>query len=104
MTDINVKVTVPPQVVVKVTAGGPAGQPGPPGADGVDGDGSFYHEFVQAVPATEWTVHHALHRYPNVQVILTDGTLAWGVDIDHLSVDEFVVRFEEPIAGRTISS
>lgn len=102
MTDpLNVRVTTAAPVVVRVTAGGPPGQQGPPGSDSVD---AFYYEFVQTLPSLNWVVHHALGRYPSVAVILDDGTVAFGLAPDHLSVDELVIAFEEPTSGRAICS
>ena len=102
--DLIVRVTVPPAVNVRVTAGGPKGADGAQGPPGVDGGSAFYFEFVQVAPAMSWTVHHALNHYPNVSVILTDGTVGAYPDVDHLSVDELVIAFEEPTSGRAICS
>lgn len=83
------------------------GVPGPQGPQGPPGSGSgsdFYYEFTQASMSTSWVVHHALGKYPNTTVILADGSVPWALDIDHVSLDELVLTWEELVSGKAVCS
>lgn len=51
-----------------------------------------------AVASANWQVLHNLGYKPNVQVFDAFGRLVWA-EIDHLSVNEFYVRFGSPQTG-----
>lgn len=59
-------------------------------------------DFVQATPASTWTVDHAMPRRPGVTVIV--GTRLTVVPIDYPSATRVVATFPSPVTGRLIGS
>jgi Collagen triple helix repeat (20 copies) len=95
---------------------GAVGSPGPAGADGNDGnDGAQgatggtgpqgatgpqptgYAETFAA--ASSWTVNHNLGRYPAGCSVHSLGGLIVDAEIQHMSVNQIIVRFDAPMAG-----
>ena len=75
------------------------GLPGPPGPAGPPGDGSDKHyEHTQSVPSAEWTITHNLGKKPAVSVIDSGGN-EWQTAVQHVSVNECVLRFSSPFSG-----
>lgn len=56
------------------------------------------HLHTQMVPATEWIVTHGLGRYPVVNILDFDLREVGGV-VEHLSTNQFRVRFGSPRNG-----
>lgn len=101
-------VTIPVERVTVITAGiqGPEGVQGPEGPEGPQGEpgalgSDAYYVHNQNVPATDWTVNHNLNKYPAVQVIDSGGTVVIG-QIDHISVNQLIVRFSVVFGGQAI--
>lgn len=64
------------------------------------GDGADKHfTFVQSAPSTQWIIQHPLDKYVSVSVTNFNGYVIHG-EIDYNSVDEVVVTFTQPVAGR----
>ena len=62
-------------------------------------DRTYLHE--QAIAMSTWTVNHNLGKYPSCQVMKTTGHVI-GCGIQHTSVNQTVLSFSEPFAGRAI--
>ena len=56
---------------------------------------------TQSSSASTWTVNHNLGRYPSVDVIDSAGTQVIG-DIQHTSINQAVLTFDNPFAGKAI--
>lgn len=107
-----------PDVLVVDRAGpaGPKGSPGPagpvgqrgevgePGAPGERGEQGLpgevaVHRHVQLAPEKLWDVSFELSsRFPKVNVVLSDGTLAEG-DISYLGAGHLTIRFSAAVSG-----
>ena len=103
-TAVEVNLTGPVQEVV-VSAVGLQGPPGQDGADGAQGPpgapGSAPQAEVwdQGVPATVWTITHALGYLPNVTVVDSAGSVVEGA-IVYNSISQITVTFSVPFAGK----
>lgn len=76
---------------------GPPGEPGAPGVAGPAGDVSGQtYDFAQA---NNWTLNHNLGRQPFV-TLLSVGGAQIEADVVHTSLNQFVVYFAAPQAGR----
>ena len=76
-----------------------AAEQGPPGPRGLPGSGAAV-AFEQVFAAsTSWVVNHNLGAYPIV-TLLTTGGAEIEAELVHTSVDQFVVYFVTPLAGR----
>lgn len=65
------------------------------------GDLSFrYH---QSTPATVWTIHHNLGKYPNVQVYDNSGDPCFGL-FEFVSLDTVRIVFSSGVAGTAYCS
>lgn len=62
-----------------------------------DNDKNFV--FVQSSPELTWTISHPLNKYASVSVANFNGYVIHGV-VDYTSVDEVVITFTSPVAGR----
>lgn len=80
-------VTVPVTSTVTALTAGPQGPPG----------GAAY-EFVQASPATIWTINHNLGYRPSVE-ILDAGSQEIDAEVAHPSVNQTVVTLNPASAG-----
>jgi hypothetical protein len=101
VTSINNTVLVTEQsstavVTVPVTSTVTAITVGPQGGSG-SGGGAAY-EFVQAAPATTWTINHNLGFRPSVE-ILDAGSQEIDGQISHPSVNQTVVTLNPASAG-----
>ena len=83
-------------VTVPVTSTVTAITVGPQGASG-SGGGAAY-EFVQASPATTWTINHNLGYRPSVELLDT-GSQEIDGEIAHPSVNQTVVTLNPASAG-----
>jgi hypothetical protein len=82
-------VTVPQTSVVTATTVGPQGPKG-------DQGGAF--EYIQAAPATVWTINHNLGYRPSVE-ILDAGSQEIDGEVAHPSVNQTVVTLNPASAG-----
>ncbi len=57
--------------------------------------------FTQPTPATTWSVSHNLGRYPIVR-LKTLGTAEIYGEVSHISVNQFLVLFNNPQAGQAL--
>lgn len=57
--------------------------------------------YIQSSPMAEWVVNHNLGYYPVVDVY-TSGMVSMDGEVIHLSVNQFLVRFVEPVSGVVI--
>lgn len=57
--------------------------------------------FTQPTPSTLWTVTHGLGRYPIVR-LKTLGTAEIEGEINHVTVDQFTVTLNSPMAGQAL--
>jgi hypothetical protein len=83
-------VTVPVTSTVTAVTVGPQGPQGPAG--------SAAYEFVQASPATIWTINHNLGYRPSVE-ILDAGSQEIDAEVAHPSVNQTVVTLNPASAG-----
>jgi hypothetical protein len=83
-------VTVPVTSTVTAVTVGPQGPQGPAG--------SAAYEFVQASPATIWTINHNLGYRPSVE-ILDAGSQEIDGEVAHPSVNQTVVTLNPASAG-----
>ena len=67
----------------------------------VAGSGTVPITFTQPTPTTTWSVSHNLGRYPIIQ-LKTLGTAEIHGEISHVSVNQFLVLFNNPQAGQAI--
>lgn len=63
------------------------------------GSGGATYEHLQNAPASIWTVNHNLGFYPDVHVY-TLGNLEILAEVQHISVNQTLVYFVAPTAGR----
>lgn len=84
---------------------GPAGPPGPAGADstvpGPPGPSFGQYVHTQILPATVWTVTHALGRFPAaVTVFSTDYSIEFGeFSVQHVDLNTLYLSADLPISG-----
>jgi hypothetical protein len=83
-------VTVPQTSTVTAITTGPQGPQGPAG--------SAAYEFVQASPATTWTINHNLGYRPSVE-ILDAGSQEIDGEVAHPSINQTVVTLNPASAG-----
>lgn len=67
---------------------------GPPGATG-----SMY-EHVQASASALWTVNHNLGRWPAGCIVVSTGGVEVSAGITHVSINQTLIDFNTPFAGR----
>jgi len=101
VTSINNTVLVTEQsstavVTVPITSTVTAITVGPQGGLGSGGNAAY--EFVQAAPATTWTINHNLGFRPSVE-ILDAGSQEIDGEISHPSVNQTVVTLNPASAG-----
>jgi hypothetical protein len=72
------------------------GVQGPPGING-DSLSDFNQTFLS--PLLQWTINHNLGREPLVSVKTVGGMEVLG-DVIHISPNQLLVNFAEPMAGR----
>ena len=84
-----------PRTNVVVTSSGPMGPVGPQGPPGPTGAG---FDFVQASPATVWTINHNLGYRPSVQMFNVGGLEVLG-EIQHTSNNQTLITFNIAVAG-----
>lgn len=63
--------------------------------------GSAAGAFTQPTPLLVWNVVHNLGRFP-VVMLKTLGTTVVEGEINHVSLNEFTVTFNTPLAGQAI--
>lgn len=73
------------------------GDPGTPGAD------SGFFEYEQILASNVWTVNHNLGFYPAVSTVDSGDTVVEG-EIEYISINQVVIRFEVPFSGRVFLS
>lgn len=61
------------------------------------------HVHVQGGATALWQVNHQLGRFPNVTVILGDGSRAWG-EVHYVDADSLQIQFTQPLAGTATCS
>ena len=86
---VEVQKTEPPITAVEIEVPGP---PGPPGS----GATSYLH--TQSGPSQSWTVNHNLGFRPSVE-LFTTGWQEMAADVVHVSMNQFIVTFNQPTAG-----
>lgn len=58
----------------------------------------YAYEHIQSNPSTTWTINHGLNKYPIVRVFI--GNLeVQPLEIEHVSMNETVIRFTDPQVG-----
>lgn len=57
--------------------------------------------YVQATPATVWSIRHALGRYPQVSVLDEQGRTFVGA-VRHYDVGWTELTFSEPVVGKAV--
>jgi hypothetical protein len=67
------------------------------------GDGMFYYEHDQAVPAGDWLIVHGLGKYPNVSVYDDTGSEVLA-DIQNVDVNTVHVVFSYMASGKAVCS
>lgn len=70
---------------------------GPRGPTGATGGNPV--ELVVVDPVTEWVFNHNLGRYPDVAVYVANQ-LVNAVEVTHVGLNQAVIRFAAPQAGR----
>lgn len=72
-----------------------------PAGSGGGGGGPETYEYVQAVPAQQWTIPHTLGGLPQVEVLNAQGQ---EINATVLRPDDFtvIIRFGKPYAGTAI--
>lgn len=67
------------------------GVPGPPGqSSGIN--------FTQSTPSSTWTINHNLGYRPSIDLFTVGGVIMLG-EVVHISLNQIVVNFTEPVAG-----
>lgn len=74
----------PKQIVLSATLGGVSDP--------------VYYEFMQAAPASQWTINHNLGFFPQTQVFSAGG-VKLEADILNVSPNQTIVSHKSPIAG-----
>lgn len=67
----------------------------------VAGSGSSGFEFLQVSAASTWTINHNLGRNPSVTV-LSPGGIEVEAQVNHTSLNQTVVQFKLPYAGKAV--
>lgn len=78
---------------------GERGAGGRDGTDGVDGSGDKSYVHNQPLPASVWTVVHALEKFPAVQVVDSTGALVDG-DVRFIDMNTLELRFVAGFSGK----
>ena len=94
-TPAPLKLVVQPPPVIKSSLS--VGQ-GPAGASGV---GAPPFPFLS--PQSTWVINHNLLRRPLVGVFTVGGVEMWA-EVLHVSLNQVIVTFDEPVAGYAICS
>lgn len=63
----------------------------------------MYFEYTQSVPAADWYVTHNLGKYPNVEVIDSDGDSVLA-DVHFISLNAVHILFAGMTTGKVICS
>lgn len=69
------------------------------GRTGPQGPASAFHEHVQSAASAAWTINHNLGFRPTVSAI-DEGSQQIEGSVIHTSVNQLVLSFATPIAGR----
>lgn len=64
---------------------------------------SFYFEYAQTTPASEWTITHNLGKRPNVSVYDSEGDEVL-IDVEHLNNNTIHILWPVPTSGSVICS
>lgn len=72
---------------------------GPRGRDGATAGG---YQQVFSSASNSWVVNHNLNRYPSSVTILSPGGSEVEAEISHVSVNQLIVSFNVPFAGRVV--
>jgi hypothetical protein len=72
---------------------------GPKGADGV---GANPFEFIQSSAASQWTVNHNLGYRPSSIRVLSPGGIEMEAEVNEISLNQIIVIFLAPMAGRVV--
>lgn len=64
----------------------------------MSGSGGDVYQFVQSVPATEWTFTHGLNRYPSIVVVDSAGTTIIP-DVEYLNQISVKLVFAFAVSG-----
>lgn len=86
-------------VEVETAEAGPQGPQGPVGPQGPAGPASAFYEHVQASASATWTINHNLGFRPTVSAI-DEGSQQIEGAVVHTSINQLVLSFATPIAGR----
>jgi hypothetical protein len=73
---------------------GPQGVQGPPGS-------TYIHNQTSA--SASWNVNHNLGQFPNIAVVMDDGTVV-AADVDHTDTNSAVITFPSPYTGKAVCS
>lgn len=93
---IVVEETATQLVEVQTSEQGPQGPAGPPGPAG---PASAFYEHEQSSASANWTINHNLGFRPTVSAIDTGSQQIEGAVV-HTSINQLVLSFATPIAGR----
>jgi hypothetical protein len=93
------EVIISPQSPTSVNVGVPGPQ-GPPGPVGPAGGAVFVYDRA-GVPASTWTIAHALGRRVHATVIGDDGREV-DSDVEHPDLNTTVITFAEPFSGTAL--
>lgn len=96
--DVVVLDPSPVITVIEIGIAGPQGPPGPPGPPGSGSGGAAGYTHTQGVPASVWTINHALGFVPAVTVFNTLGDVVIG-GIAHPTVNQAVLTFSAAFSG-----
>lgn len=93
-------ITKPVQQKLSLNLGvrGPAGPEGPEGPKGDPGSVQGSYNFVQASPASTWTINHNLGYRPSC-TLYTVGSVEMFGQVVHTTINQCVVSFTTAIAG-----
>lgn len=87
-----------PNVTIEVTEQEATISEGVVGLQGAAGSGDKHYEHTQSTPSAVWTIIHNLGKRPAVTVIDSGGN-EWQSAVEHISVNQCVVRFTYPFSG-----
>lgn len=65
---------------------------------GASSGGGTFHEHIQGVASSEWTIFHGLGKHPSVDVFDSAGDQVEG-DVRHMDENQLLILFSSPFAG-----